>query len=76
MSTSLHCVLESFMVNTKETVGEIKELVQTFLRYTSYRVGSSGTAGAKAKPKKRKLNSGKDSHDVKYEEKESDTDSA
>ena len=64
------------MDNTKKNVGEIKGLVQTFLRYTTYREGPSGIAGAKTKPKEKKLNHEKDSHDENLMKQQSDTDSA
>ena len=43
MLSSLCCVLESIMDNTKNTVSEIKERVQSFVRYISCLEGQSGT---------------------------------
>ena len=53
------------MDNTKKTVNNLKERVQSFLWYSPYREILSGTAGPKTKPKNRKLSDEKDSYDEK-----------
>ena len=49
------------MDDINKTVGEITELVQSFLRYAPYREGASGNPRPKVKPKKNKLNDDKNS---------------
>ena len=58
--------LESIMGDIRKTVGEMTQLVQSFLRYTPYREGASGNPGPKIKSKKNKLKYEKNSQVKSY----------